>query len=102
MGGPNRFHGVGAAVYALRMPTITIRDVPDSVVQGLKRKAAQSGKSLEAYVRDLIVRDVLTLPDVRNGIPIAELMDQLGREASARLSISDVLEAIDGGRQRRW
>jgi hypothetical protein len=30
------------------------------------------------------------------------MMERLGREADATLSTSDILEAIDGGREGRW
>ena len=45
------------------MATITIRDVPDSAVRGLERKAAFSGMGLQDYLLDLLAREV-ALPDV--------------------------------------
>lgn len=77
------------------MTAITIRDVPESALRGLKRKAAEKGKSLQAYLLDLVTRD-------GNTPSLAEMMERLDREADATLSTSDILEAIDGGRERRW
>jgi hypothetical protein len=76
------------------MTAITIRDVPEPVLQGIKRKAAQSGKSLQAYLLDLVTRD-------QAKPTIAEMMERLDREASARISVADVLDAIDEGRRGR-
>lgn len=36
------------------MPTLTIRRVPRSVVERLRKAAAQSGRSMEQEVRDLL------------------------------------------------
>jgi antitoxin FitA len=76
------------------MTAITIRDVPEPVLQGIKRKAAQSGKSLQAYLLDLVTRD-------QAKPTMAEMMERLDRETSARVSVADVLAAIDEGRAGR-
>lgn len=76
------------------MTAITIRDVPEPVLRGIKRKAAQSGKSLQAYLLDLVTRD-------QAKPTIAEMMERLDREASAHISVADVLDAIDEGRRGR-
>jgi len=77
------------------MSAITIRDVPESTLRSLKRKAAGRGKSLQAYLLDLVTRDGAT-PS------LAEMMERLDREADVALSTSDILDAIEGGRERRW
>lgn len=38
------------------MPTLTIRNVPETVVQSLKQAARRHGHSMEQEVRDLLVR----------------------------------------------
>lgn len=76
------------------MSAITIRDVPDSTLRSLKRKAAGRGMSLQAYLLDLVTRDGAT-PS------LAEMMERLDREATARVSVADVLDAIDEGRAGR-
>jgi hypothetical protein len=76
------------------MTAVTIRDVPEPVLQGLKRKAAHSGKSLQAYLLDLVTRDGTT-PS------LAEMMERLDRETTADISTADILSAIDEGRAGR-
>ena len=39
------------------MAQVLVRQVEDTVVEALKRKAAARSASLEAYVRDLMARD---------------------------------------------
>jgi plasmid stability protein len=50
------------------MPDVTIRDIPDSTLRGLERKAAQREQSLEEYVLDLLIREV-TGPTFGGAIP---------------------------------
>ncbi|MCX4753815.1 FitA-like ribbon-helix-helix domain-containing protein [Kitasatospora purpeofusca] len=76
------------------MTAITIREVPDSILETLKVKAAQSGKSLQAYLLDLVAREAATPT-------LAEMMTRLDRETRAEVSTSDILSAIDEGRERR-
>jgi plasmid stability protein len=47
---------------------ITIRRVPDSTLATLKARAAQAGKSLQAYLWDVIAREAArpTLADRRS------------------------------------
>ncbi len=76
------------------MTAITIRDVPDDTVSALKVRAAQAGKSLQAYALDLLAREA-TKPT------LAEMAMRLKREARTELSTADVLDAIADGRDRR-
>lgn len=76
------------------MTAITIRDVPEPVVRNLKQKASDAGKSLQAYLLDLLTFD-------GSKPSMAQLMDRLEREAVTRVSVSDVLDAIDAARERR-
>ncbi|MFF2121164.1 FitA-like ribbon-helix-helix domain-containing protein [Kitasatospora sp. NPDC001119] len=76
------------------MTAITIREVPDPVLDTLKLKAAQAGKSLQAYLLDLVTREAAT-PS------LAEMMTRLDREARTEISTADILSAIDEGRERR-
>lgn len=76
------------------MPAITIREVPDPILETLKLKAAQAGKSLQAYLLDLVTREA--------AVPtLAEMMARLDRETRTDVSTSDILAAIDDGRERR-
>jgi antitoxin FitA len=51
------------------MPDITIRDVPDDVLAALKAKASRSGRSLQAYVRDLLDQDAAS-------VDLADIIEQ--------------------------
>jgi plasmid stability protein len=76
------------------MTDITIRRVPDSTLATLKARAAQTGKSLQAYLWDVIAREAAHPT-------FAEVTAQAEAEASARLSGDDVLSAIDDARRGR-
>jgi plasmid stability protein len=76
------------------MTAITIRDVPDDTVNALKVRAAQAGKSLQAYALDLLSREA-TKPT------LAEMAARLERETRTELDTTDVLDAIEDGRGRR-
>jgi plasmid stability protein len=76
------------------MTAITIRDVPDDTVNALKVRAAQAGKSLQAYALELLSREA-TKPT------LAEMAARLDRETRTTLRTTDILGAIDDGRDRR-
>ncbi|MEV7924799.1 MULTISPECIES: FitA-like ribbon-helix-helix domain-containing protein [unclassified Kitasatospora] len=76
------------------MTALTIRDVPDDQIQTLKVRAAQAGKSLQAFMQDLIARET-------SKPTMAEMMERLNRETTARVSAADIVSAIDEGRAGR-
>lgn len=76
------------------MTALTIRDVPDDVLATLKARAAKAGKSLQAYVLDVLIGEA-TRPT------LAEAAARAEAEAGASLSTSDVLAAIDDARAGR-
>ncbi|POX52048.1 antitoxin [Streptomyces sp. Ru72] len=76
------------------MTALTIRDVPDDTLAILKARAAQMGKSLQAYALDLLVGEAARPT-------LAEAAARAEAEAAADLSPSDVLGAIDDARSRR-
>ncbi|MFK0192776.1 FitA-like ribbon-helix-helix domain-containing protein [Kitasatospora sp. NPDC090308] len=76
------------------MTVLTIRDVPDDQIQTLKVRAAQAGKSLQAFMQDLIAKET-------SKPTMAEMMDRLNRETTATVSTADVLAAVDEGRAGR-
>ncbi len=76
------------------MTAITIRDVSDPTLEALKLKAARTGRSLQAYLLDLVTRDARTTS-------LADMVARLDRETHADLATSDILAAIDEGRERR-
>lgn len=75
-------------------PAITIRDVPDDTVNALKVHAAQAGKSLQAYALELLSREAARPT-------LAEMAARLEHETRTALSTTDVLSAIEDGRERR-
>jgi plasmid stability protein len=76
------------------MTALTIRDVSADAVRTMKVRAAQNGQSLQAYIRGLIEREAAK-PTV------AEAAERARRAATAHVSTSDILAAIDEGRARR-
>lgn len=76
------------------MTALTIRDVSDDAVRTMKIRAAQAGQSLQAYLRGLIEKEAAK-PTV------AEAVEQARREATASISTTDILAALDEGRSRR-
>ncbi|ASU83978.1 antitoxin [Nocardiopsis gilva YIM 90087] len=76
------------------MIAITIRNVSDSVATALKVRAAQEGKSLQAYALDVLTREA-------KKPTLAEIADRAGREADVSLTTDDVLGAIEDARERR-
>ncbi|MFB6849653.1 antitoxin [Streptomyces sp. NPDC056373] len=76
------------------MTAITIRDVPDDTVNALKVRAAQAGKSLQAYALDLLSREAAKPT-------LTEMATRLERETRTELSTTDILDAIEDGRGRR-
>ena len=73
------------------MTAITIRDVPDDTVNALKVRAAQAGKSLQAYALELFSREAVKPT-------LAEMATRLERETRTELSTTDILDAIEDGR----
>ncbi|MEU9407862.1 antitoxin [Streptomyces sp. NPDC048281] len=76
------------------MTAITIRDVPDDTLNALKVRAAQAGKSLQAYALDLLAREAAKPT-------LTEMATRLERETRTELNTTDILDAIEDGRNRR-
>lgn len=77
------------------MTSLHIRDVPDETLRTLKIRAAQSGRSLQSHVRQLLIDETTTLsPD--------EMMSQ-ARSISTRGRVTedDVLGEIERMRRDR-
>jgi len=74
---------------------LQIRNVPDDVRRALKSRAAARGDSLNAYLLDLIERDVAR-PTV------SEVLDRAARRAErASASAGDLLDAALSEREDR-
>ncbi|SNQ49494.1 Antitoxin [Frankia canadensis] len=76
------------------MTAITIRDVPEATLEALKAKAAEGGRSLQAYLLDLVTREARTPT-------LASMMARLDATTASEVATSDILAAIDEGRASR-
>ncbi|MFG1708340.1 antitoxin [Nonomuraea sp. M3C6] len=75
------------------MATLYIRDVPESVAESLKERAAEAGLSLSAYV-------ARELADITARPTNAEIVKRLkARDRSQGPSTADILEAVAEGRR---
>lgn len=66
------------------MPSITIRNVPAEVHQGLRARAAKHGRSAESEIRDILAKAVL--PEAR--VKLGSLLSDIGK--SAYMSDSEI------------
>ncbi|TDC22769.1 antitoxin [Streptomyces sp. 8K308] len=76
------------------MTDVTVRKVPDDMLRTLKIRAAEAGKSLQAYLLDIIVREATTPTN-------AELAQRMKRSASLDLTDADIPGLMDAERDRR-
>lgn len=74
------------------MPLLQVRDVPDDARRVLKSRAAARGQSLNAYLLDLIQRDVAR-PTVE------EVLERAGRRSEK--AASSAVGAVAEARQER-
>ncbi|WP_327585971.1 antitoxin [Nonomuraea sp. NBC_00507] len=75
------------------MPTLYVRDVPEPVVESLKKRAAEAGMSLSAYVAS-------ELADIAARPTNAEIVKRLKTQARSQgPSTADILEAVAEGRR---
>lgn len=63
------------------MKTLTIRQVPDDVHEGLRIKAAEAGRSMEEFVR----RELSVMAERTNQKPDFTLLEELQRRVAASL-----------------
>ena len=75
------------------MTALTVRDVSEDAVRTMKIRAA-GGQSLQSYLRSLIEREAARPT-------LAEAVEQARRQATADISTTDILAAIDEGRTGR-
>ncbi|WP_065962410.1 FitA-like ribbon-helix-helix domain-containing protein [Streptomyces sparsogenes] len=76
------------------MTDVTVRRVPDDMLKTLKIRAAEAGKSLQAYLWDMIVREATTPTN-------AELAQRMKRAATLDLTDADVPGLLEAERERR-
>lgn len=76
------------------MAVLTIRDVPDDQMRTLEVRAAQTGQSVQSYVKDVLAREAAKPT-------LSETMARLDREASAEVTARDVRAALEETRSGR-
>lgn len=77
------------------MVAITVRDIPDHVRNELAARAARSGKSLQEYLRGVLV-DTATKPSVNDVIARARARVEA---TEVRVDASAILDAKDADRR---
>lgn len=81
-------------MYAAGMVAVQIRDIPESVRDTLARRARDRGQSLNAYLRDVVLREAAFDHN-------RELIDRVtARRRSTGVTTDDVLDALDAARAR--
>lgn len=77
------------------MPSITIRNVPDPARNELAARAQRSGRSLQEYLRALLI-DVADQPDVADHLATVRLHKRLRPDS---LDEATILELRDADRR---
>ncbi len=79
------------------VPSITIRDVPDTARDELAARAAASGRSLQQYLRGELIR----LAEQPDNNAILERARERVRVTGEGLTSDQVLDFLDAGRIER-
>jgi plasmid stability protein len=77
------------------MVAIQIRDIPDDVRDVLARRARAKGQSLQAFLRDMVLREASFDHN------LAVLDSLASRRAGSTVTRQDVLDALDEARTDR-
>jgi plasmid stability protein len=75
--------------------SITIRDVPDTVHNDLAARAARSGKSLQEYLKSMLI-DIATRPSLDDVIARARARVET---TGIHVDAGSILDARDAGRR---
>ena len=76
------------------MPSIQVKDVPDTVHATLRQRAAAAGMSLQEYLLDLLTEDT-------NTPTLNEVLDRAGGRAGGRAPLKKAVKAIRAERDAR-
>lgn len=82
-------------MYNAYVTMIQIKDVPETVAEEYKRRAALAGQSLQKYMRDKLIRDATRQP-------MAEILASARRrlaESGSAVTHADVIDAIEQARR---
>lgn len=77
------------------MPSITVRDVPDSVRDELASRAARSGRSLQEYLRSALI-ELASRPDPE---VLAERVIDRKRQTRTALGATKISRHLSAGRR---
>lgn len=77
------------------MPSITVRDVPESARDELASRAARSGRSLQEYLRKELI-DLASRPDPQ---ALAERIIDRKRRTGTSLNAAKILDHRDADRR---
>lgn len=69
------------------MPSIQIKDVPAETHDVLRRRAAASGQSLQAFLRSRLIEEAKVLT-------VEEVLDRAGARSGSTLTFADAVEAV--------
>jgi plasmid stability protein len=70
------------------MPSITIRDVPEDTRNELARRASESGRSLQQYLRS----ELISLADRPDNVAIIARMRERLHESGGSISAAQIVE----------
>lgn len=76
------------------MATIQIREIPDDAYEVMRRRARVSGKSLQKYMRDVVV-------ELASGPTVDEALAQMAtiRRGTAEVTRESILAGLDADRR---
>jgi antitoxin FitA len=89
-----QFGSVTAKIHAMSV-SVTIRDVPDDVRDELAARAARAGKSLQEYLRSMLV-DSVARPPLADVLARARLRVET---TGSRVDADAILKALDAERR---
>ena len=80
------------------MPSLRIDDVPEYVLERLKRRAEHLGLSLEVYIWTLLVKAAETTSETAEELS-DEWFEKVKSREPVKLTTEEILEAIRRGRE---
>ncbi|HEC08777.1 MAG TPA: hypothetical protein ENI86_04295 [Acidimicrobiales bacterium] len=74
------------------MPSVQVKHVPEDVHAALRRRAAESGQSLQEYLLGLLTR-------AASRPTLDEVLDRVERRSGGRAPFADAVEAVHAVRE---
>ena len=76
------------------MPSIQIKDVPETTHAVLRQRAAAAHQSLQEYLRSRLIADA-------SQPTLEELLDRVGGRSGGSVPLADAVSTLHGDRARR-